>query len=70
MDERKEFPDRPWTLEEVAEYLSVAPRTVYDLMRERGLPSRKVGGAIRFVRAEIDTWISEQPPKANSADAA
>lgn len=59
MDARNDFPDRPWTIEEVARYLQVSERTVYSRMKE-GLPARKVGGSLRFLRDEVDAWIRSQ----------
>jgi excisionase family DNA binding protein len=48
------------TIVEVANYLKVAERTVYRLAAAKKLPAFKVGGAWRFSRAEIDSWIRRQ----------
>jgi excisionase family DNA binding protein len=48
------------TILEVASYLKVAERTVYRLAAAKKLPAFKVGGAWRFSRAEIDSWIRRQ----------
>jgi excisionase family DNA binding protein len=48
------------TILEVAAYLKVAERTVYRLAAARKLPAFKVGGAWRFSRADIDSWIKLQ----------
>jgi excisionase family DNA binding protein len=44
----------------VAEFLSVAPYTVYSL-RKRGLPFVRVGGrGIRFDLAAVRRWLDDQ----------
>ena len=48
------------TILEVASYLKVAERTVYRLAAAKKIPAFKVGGAWRFSRAEIDSWIRRQ----------
>lgn len=49
-----------WTVEQVAHYLNVKARTVYDYVYNRDLPSLKVGGSLRFRPAEIEAWIEQQ----------
>jgi excisionase family DNA binding protein len=44
----------------VAEYLSVAERTVYRMAERGELPAFKVGDAWRFRREDIDAWIENQ----------
>ena len=48
------------TIVEVANYLKVAERTVYRLAAAKKIPAFKVGGAWRFSRADIDSWIKRQ----------
>lgn len=48
------------TINEVAEYLKVAERTLYRLAAAKKIPAFKVGGTWRFLRADIDQWISRQ----------
>ncbi len=55
------------TLEQVADYLKVTPRTVYSLVREGKLPAFKLGGVWRFRWSELQSWIdtaleSRTPP--------
>jgi excisionase family DNA binding protein len=52
------------TILEVARYLKVAERTVYRLAAAKKLPAFKVGGAWRFSRADIDSWIKKQSAEA------
>lgn len=48
------------TVPEVAEYLKIAPSTVYRLARQGEVPGRKIGGAWRFSRRVIDAWLYTQ----------
>ncbi len=48
------------TIREVAEYLKVNERTIYRLLAAKKLPAFKVGGAWRFRRTDIDSWIASQ----------
>lgn len=49
-----------FTLDDVAAYLKVGKRTVYRLAAAKKIPAFKVGGAWRFSRADIDSWIKQQ----------
>ena len=55
-----------FTLEEVASYLKVGKRTVYRLAAANKIPAFKVGGAWRFLRADIDHWIRQQSKVKNT----
>ena len=46
-------------LEEVADYLRVAEKTIYRLIDKRGIPATKVGHQWRFDKADIDTWLRQ-----------
>lgn len=48
------------TMKEVADYLKINDKTAYKLTAEGKIPSFKVGGAWRFKKSEIDSWIAEQ----------
>ena len=48
------------TIKEVAEYLRIKEKTVYDLAAKGKIPGFKVGGAWRFDKADIDAWIEKQ----------
>lgn len=52
-----EGPARLWTVPEVAEHLRLGVSTVYQLVREGRLPASRVGGSIRFVRAEVEDFL-------------
>jgi len=45
-----------WTTKEVAKYLQVSLKTVFNL-RKRGLPYVQLGGAVRFVPQEIKDYL-------------
>lgn len=45
-----------WTINDVAEYLSVSIRTVQDWVYKKTIPYRKVGRGVRFNIAEIERW--------------
>jgi len=47
------------TINEVAEYLRINIKTAYRLASNQKLPGFKVGGAWRFRRSEIETWIDD-----------
>ncbi|VAW95988.1 hypothetical protein MNBD_GAMMA23-510 [hydrothermal vent metagenome] len=56
------------TVKEVAGYLKVNDRTVYRLAASKKIPSFKVGGSWRFMKNEIDLWISSQSTQLKSGD--
>ena len=55
------------TLKEVAEYLKITEKTAYRLTAEGKIPGFKVGGAWRFKREEIESWIEFQSNRPNSS---
>jgi PTS system nitrogen regulatory IIA component len=48
------------TLEEVAKYLRVSERTVYDWAQKGEIPSGKIGTVWRFKKSEIKKWVNER----------
>jgi excisionase family DNA binding protein len=46
--------DEIMTLEEVATYLKVTPRTIYRMLDDRQIPAFKIRGAWRFRKDEIE----------------
>jgi len=48
------------TVQDVAEYLNVDPKTVYRLVNRGDLPGFKVGGSWRFKKEDLDAWIAKQ----------
>lgn len=44
---------------EVADYLRVSERTIYDLLKERKIPSSRVTGKWLFPKKLIDRWVAQ-----------
>jgi PTS system nitrogen regulatory IIA component len=54
------MPNDILTLEEVAEYLRVSERTVYDWAQKGEIPAGKLGNTWRFKRNEIERWVDRK----------
>ena len=52
--------DEILTIEEVAKYLRVSERTVYDWAQKGEIPSGKIGTVWRFKKSEIEHWVNER----------
>lgn len=48
------------TIEEVAKYLRVSERTVYDWAQKGEIPSGKIGTVWRFKKTEIEKWVNDR----------
>lgn len=48
------------TVEDVAGYLRVAERTIYDWAQKGEIPCGKLGSSWRFRRSDIDRWLAEK----------
>jgi PTS system nitrogen regulatory IIA component len=48
------------TIEEVAKYLRVSERTVYDWAQKGEIPAGKIGTAWRFKKAEVEQWVNDR----------
>ena len=48
------------TIEEVAKYLRVSERTVYDWAQKGEIPAGKIGTAWRFKKTEIEQWVDDR----------
>lgn len=48
------------TIEEVAAYLRVSERTVYDWAQKGELPGGKLGTTWRFKRQEVENWVNSR----------
>jgi len=48
------------TVQEVAEFLRVSERTVYDWATSGTIPCGKLGTAWRFKRSEVENWVNQQ----------
>ncbi|MDR0448474.1 MAG: PTS sugar transporter subunit IIA [Treponema sp.] len=48
------------TIDEVAKFLRVSERTVYDWAQKGEIPSGKIGTAWRFKKSEIEQWVNSR----------
>lgn len=48
------------TIEEVAEYMRVSERTVYDWAQKGDLPGGKLGTTWRFKREDVENWVNSR----------
>ncbi|MCI6178979.1 MAG: PTS sugar transporter subunit IIA [Treponema porcinum] len=48
------------TIEEVAKYLRVSDRTVYDWAQKGEIPAGKIGTVWRFKKSEVEKWVNER----------
>ena len=52
--------DEILTIEEVARYLRVSDRTVYEWAQKGEIPAGKIGTVWRFKKGEIENWVDER----------
>ena len=52
--------DEILTLEEVAKYLLVSERTIYDCAQKGEIPAGKIRASWRFKKSEIDKWVNDR----------
>ena len=48
------------TIDEVAKYLRVSERTVYEWAQKGEIPAGKIGTAWRFKKQELESWVNER----------
>jgi len=48
------------TIDEVAKYLRVSERTVYDWAQKGEIPSGKIGTVWRFKKSELEQWVNDR----------
>ena len=48
------------TIDEVAKYLRVSERTVYEWAQKGEIPAGKIGTAWRFKKSELEKWVNER----------
>ncbi len=56
------------TIEEVAEYLRVSERTVYEWAKKGEIPSGKIGSIWRFKRDDVVAWVDKQLVSQNNKE--
>lgn len=52
--------DRLLTIDDLAEWLQVKPRTIYQWVHEGYIPVIKLGALVRFDQASIAAWIGKR----------
>jgi PTS system nitrogen regulatory IIA component len=52
--------DEILTIEEVAKYLRVSERTVYEWAQKGEIPAGKIGTVWRFKKSEIERWVNDR----------
>lgn len=52
--------DRLLTIDDLAEWLQVKPRTIYQWVHEGYIPVIKLGALVRFDRASILEWVKKR----------
>ena len=55
-----DVPNKAMTVRDVAEYLNVDEKTVYQLAQRDEFPGFKVAGAWRFKPSNLDKWVDLQ----------
>lgn len=60
--------DKVLTIEEVAKYIKISERTVYDWAQKGEIPAGKLGNVWRFSQNDIDQWINEKLKNNKSKD--
>lgn len=48
------------TIEELADYLKVSRRTIYEWLKDKKIPAVKLIGQWRFKKEKIDAWINNE----------
>jgi excisionase family DNA binding protein len=54
------------TAEQIAARNGVSARTITRLVAEEGLPSFRVGRALRFDPVAVDEWLASRPPRSRT----
>ena len=54
----KDLGDRLWTVRDVAQFLGVHEKTIYDWAARGDLPCFRLGNRLRFSPTELTRWVS------------
>jgi len=52
--------DNLWTVTDLAQFLRVSDKTIYDWVHKRVIPFHKANRLVRFKPAEIERWLSSK----------
>jgi len=58
------------TIEEVAKYIKISERTIYDWAQKGDIPAGKLGNVWRFRKSEIDQWVNDKLKSTKTKDPA
>jgi PTS system nitrogen regulatory IIA component len=56
------------TIEEVAKYIKISERTVYEWAQKGDIPAGKLGNVWRFKKTEIEQWVNDKLKNNKSTD--
>ena len=59
--------DRLLTIDDLAEWLQVKPRTIYQWVHEGYIPVIKLGAMVRFDRASVKEWVKKRETPGRAA---
>ena len=54
------MPEEVFDLQSLAKYLHLSPQQVEKLVKKDEIPSRRIGGELRFSRAEVHQWMESR----------
>jgi excisionase family DNA binding protein len=55
------------SVRELAEWLSVPEKTIYNCWQGWGLPAKRVGKHLRFAVRDVDAWLQERDIPADAS---
>ena len=53
-----EFQTTTLTVDQLAQYLQVSDKVIYNLVQEGKIPHRKIGRRIIFLESEVEQWLA------------
>ncbi len=59
--------DRLLSVDEVASWLQVKPRTIYQWVHEEYIPVVKLGSLVRFDQASVGAWVKKRETPGRAA---
>lgn len=68
MDEDPSRFEQLWSIEQVADYLALSPKTLYGWRcRKYGPPGYRLGNKVRYRPEEVRAWVDSNGPQAWAA---
>lgn len=59
--------DRLLTVEQLADWLQVKPRTIYQWVHEGYIPVVKLGSLVRFRQGSVSAWIDSREERGRTS---